>query len=113
MDIITASLHLESDTGEDAPQWIRNLHPSSSQLKVSLYPEVRDPRHPWAVKEEMLLADAITANKSQAKKKRKCCIVCRTHGIGSAHHPRSDGVPVSVPTVIPQGLQILLKDAAA
>ncbi|GKF77948.1 hypothetical protein Tco_0230418, partial [Tanacetum coccineum] len=25
---------------------------------------------------------------------------------------RSDGVPVSVPTVIPQGLQILLEDAA-
>ncbi|GKB56581.1 hypothetical protein Tco_0912767 [Tanacetum coccineum] len=30
MDIIMASLHLESDTGEDAPQWICDLRPSSS-----------------------------------------------------------------------------------
>nr|GFD54224.1 hypothetical protein [Tanacetum cinerariifolium] len=25
MDVIMASLHLESDTGDDAPQWIREL----------------------------------------------------------------------------------------
>nr|GEY67084.1 hypothetical protein [Tanacetum cinerariifolium] len=34
MDVIMASLHLESDTGDDAPQWIHELHPSSSQLKI-------------------------------------------------------------------------------
>ncbi|GKB71704.1 hypothetical protein Tco_0933116 [Tanacetum coccineum] len=39
-------------------------------------------------------------------------VVCRTHGIGSAHHARSDGIPVSAPTVVPQGLAILLADAA-
>nr|GEU70025.1 hypothetical protein [Tanacetum cinerariifolium] len=60
MDVIMASLHPESDTGDDAPQWIRKLRPSSSQLKI----------------------------------------------------PVSDGVPVSVPTVAPQGLYILLADAA-
>nr|GFD24658.1 hypothetical protein [Tanacetum cinerariifolium] len=43
---------------------------------------------------------------------KKCRIVCRTHGVGSAHHARSDGVPVSVPTVVPQGLALLLADAA-
>ncbi|GKC37263.1 hypothetical protein Tco_1049647 [Tanacetum coccineum] len=84
MDIIMASLYLESDTGEDAPQWIRDICLSSSQLKIP----------------------------SRAEKKRKCRIVCRTHGVGSAHHARSDGIPVSVPTA-PQGLQILLKDAAS
>ncbi|GJY60069.1 hypothetical protein Tco_0459961 [Tanacetum coccineum] len=113
MDIVMASLYLESDTEEDAPQWIRDLRPSSSQLKIPVYPEVRDPKYPWAVKEGMLLEDAIAANKSRAEKKRKCRIVCRTHGVSSAHHARSDGVYVSSPTVIPQGLQILLKDAAA
>nr|GEZ44898.1 hypothetical protein [Tanacetum cinerariifolium] len=46
------------------------------------------------------------------QKKKKCRIVCRTHGVGSAHHARSDGVPVSVPTIVPQGLTILLADAA-
>ncbi|GJR27409.1 hypothetical protein Tco_1103641 [Tanacetum coccineum] len=34
MDIIMASLYLESDTGEDAPPWIRDLRPNSSQLKI-------------------------------------------------------------------------------
>ncbi|GKD81594.1 hypothetical protein Tco_1348433 [Tanacetum coccineum] len=94
MELIMASLHLESDTGEDAPQWICDLRPSSSQLKIPVYPEVRDPKDPWAVKEEMLLEDAIAANISRAEKKKKCRVVCRTHGIGSAHHARSDGIPV-------------------
>ncbi|GJX61609.1 hypothetical protein Tco_0294509 [Tanacetum coccineum] len=88
MDIIMASLYLESDSG------------------------VRDPKDPWAFKEELLLKDVIATNVSRAEKKRKCRIVCRTHGVGFAHHARSDGIPVSVPTA-PRGLQILLKDAAS
>ncbi|GJU51065.1 hypothetical protein Tco_1220620 [Tanacetum coccineum] len=63
-------------------------------------------------KEEMLLEDAIAANRSQGEKKKKCRVVCRTQGIGSAHHARFDGVPVSVPTIASQGLAILLADAA-
>nr|GEZ10707.1 transposase (putative), gypsy type [Tanacetum cinerariifolium] len=82
MDVIMASLHLKSDTGDDAPQWIRKL------------------------------PDAIAANVSRAEKKKKCRVVCRTHGVGSAHHTRSDGVSVSVPIVAPQGLAFLLMDAA-
>nr|GFB78011.1 hypothetical protein [Tanacetum cinerariifolium] len=110
IDVIMASLYLDSDTGEDAPPYIRDLRPSSSQLTIPVYPEVRDPRNPWAYKEEMKMADAIAANTSRAEK--KCRIVCRTHGVGSAHHARSDGVPVSVPTEVPQGLTLLLSDAA-
>nr|GEX46555.1 hypothetical protein [Tanacetum cinerariifolium] len=60
---------------------------------------------------ETLLEDAITANISQAKKMKKCRVVCRTHGVGSTHHARSDGVPVPVPTIALQGLAILLADA--
>ncbi|GJS71174.1 hypothetical protein Tco_0704015 [Tanacetum coccineum] len=60
----------------------------------------------------MLLEDAIAANRSRAEKKKKCRVVCHTHGAGSAHHARSDGIPVSAPTVAPQGLAILLADAA-
>nr|GEV48473.1 hypothetical protein [Tanacetum cinerariifolium] len=85
MDVIMSSLHLE---------------------------KARDPTDPWACKEEILLADAIVANVSRAEKKKKCRVVCRTHGIGFAHHSRSDSVPVFVPTVAPQGLAILLADAA-
>ncbi|GJX47164.1 hypothetical protein Tco_0272354 [Tanacetum coccineum] len=112
LDLIMASLYLESDTSEDAPQWIRELRPSSSQLTIPVYPEVRDPKDPWTRKEEILLGDAIAANISRAEKKKKCRVVCRTHGVGSAHHARSDGVPVSAPTVAPQGLAILLADTA-
>nr|GEV51380.1 hypothetical protein [Tanacetum cinerariifolium] len=84
MDVIMASLHLNSDTGDDVPQWIRELRPSSSQLTIPVYPE-----------------------------KKKCRVVCCTHGVDSAHHARSVGVPVSVPTVAPQGFVMLLADAAA
>nr|GEW66186.1 hypothetical protein [Tanacetum cinerariifolium] len=111
VDLIMASLYLESDTEEDTPQWIYDLRPSSSQLKIPVYPEVRDHEDLWAVKEEMLLEDAIAANISRAKKKKKCRVVCRTHGIGFAHHARSDGIPFSAP-IVPQGLAILLADAA-
>nr|GFB75888.1 hypothetical protein [Tanacetum cinerariifolium] len=85
---------------------------SSSQLSILVYPEVRDPRNPYACKEEIALANAIAANISRAEKKKKCRIVCRTHGVGSAHHARSDGIPVSVPAVVPQGLAVLLVDGA-
>nr|GEU50759.1 hypothetical protein [Tanacetum cinerariifolium] len=102
IDVIMSSLYLESDSGEDTPQWIRELHPSSSQLKTPVYPEVRNPKDPWSFKEEILLEDAIAANISHTKKKKSCWVVCRTHEVGSTHHARSDGVPVSVPTVAPQ-----------
>nr|GEU31041.1 hypothetical protein [Tanacetum cinerariifolium] len=97
MDVIMAALYLESDTGDDAPQYIRDLRPSSSQVTIPVYLEVRDPGNPWAYKEEMLLADAIAENISRAGKKKKCCILCRTHGVGSAHHAWSDGVPYLCP----------------
>nr|GFC46489.1 hypothetical protein [Tanacetum cinerariifolium] len=60
VDVIMAALYLKSDTGGDAPQYIRDLRPSSSQLSI----------------------------------------------------PVSDGIPVSVPAVVPQGLAVLLVDGA-
>nr|GFB16537.1 hypothetical protein [Tanacetum cinerariifolium] len=112
MDVIMDSLYLEDDTGEDALQFIRDLCPSSSQLTIPVYPEVRDPRNPWACKEDIKLADAIAANISRAKQKKRSRIVCRTHGVGSAHHARSDRILVSTPIVVPHGLALLLVDAA-
>ncbi|GJZ62123.1 hypothetical protein Tco_0618260 [Tanacetum coccineum] len=74
MELIMTSLHLESDTGKDAPQWIRDLRPSSSQLKIPIYHEVRAPEDPWAVKEQVPLEDVIAANISRAEKKKKCIV---------------------------------------
>ncbi|GKC16069.1 hypothetical protein Tco_1012851 [Tanacetum coccineum] len=88
MDLIMTSLHLESETGADAPQQLRDIRPSSSQLKIPIYPEVRDSKDPWVIKEVVLLEDAIAANVSRAEKKKKCRVVCHTYGIGSAHHTR-------------------------
>nr|GFA25626.1 hypothetical protein [Tanacetum cinerariifolium] len=82
MELIMASLYFESDT---APQWIRDLRPSSSQLKILVYPE--------------------------AEKKKKCRVVYRTHGVGFTHHAKSDYILVFASTVL-QGLAILLADAA-
>ncbi|GKD76467.1 hypothetical protein Tco_1339088 [Tanacetum coccineum] len=78
IDLIMVSLYLESNSREDTPQWIHELRPSSSQLKIPVYPEARNPKDPWSFKEEIL----------------------------------SDGVSVSVPIAAPQGLSILLADAA-
>nr|GFC54560.1 hypothetical protein [Tanacetum cinerariifolium] len=39
MNVIMASLYLEDDTEDDAPQFIRDLRPSSSQLAIPVYPE--------------------------------------------------------------------------
>nr|GFA02470.1 hypothetical protein [Tanacetum cinerariifolium] len=54
------------------PQYIRDLRPSSSQLKIPIYPKVCDPEDLWSFKEEVLLEDAIAANRSWAEKKKKC-----------------------------------------
>nr|GFB24863.1 hypothetical protein [Tanacetum cinerariifolium] len=80
---------------------LESLKDAPMDLTIPVYSEVRDPRNPWACKEEIALADAIAANISRAEKKKKCRIVCRTHGVGSAHHARSDGVLVTIPSVVP------------
>nr|GEU94496.1 hypothetical protein [Tanacetum cinerariifolium] len=46
MYVIMVALYLESDTGDDAPQYIHDLHPSSSQLTIPVYLEERDPQNP-------------------------------------------------------------------
>ncbi|GJS62272.1 hypothetical protein Tco_0657056 [Tanacetum coccineum] len=93
------------------PEANNKLVKAHQDLKDLKYLMVRAPEDPWDVKEEVPLEDAIATNISRAEKKKKCRVVCRTYGIGSAHHARCDGIPVSVPTVVPQGLAILLTDA--
>nr|GEW20031.1 putative reverse transcriptase domain-containing protein [Tanacetum cinerariifolium] len=106
-----AALHALRDLKYPIVDQLELLKDASIDV-IPVYPEVRDPKDPWAFKEEILLADAIAANVSHTEKKKKFRVVCRTHGVGSAHHARSDGVPVLVPTVAPQGLAILLAGAA-
>nr|GEV82067.1 hypothetical protein [Tanacetum cinerariifolium] len=111
MDVIMVALYLESDIG-GMPHNLYATFVPAPLSSPSPYTRRYVPRNPWAYKEEIKLSDAIAANISRAEKKKKCLILCRTHGVGSAHHARSDGVLVSVPTVVPQGLALLLVDAA-
>nr|GEW17249.1 retrovirus-related Pol polyprotein from transposon TNT 1-94 [Tanacetum cinerariifolium] len=87
MDVIMAALYLESDTG-GMPH---NLYATSAPAPLSTPSRY---------------------TQSRAEQKKRSRIVCRTHGVGSAHHARSDRVPVSAPIVVPQGLALLLVDAA-
>ncbi|GJY91382.1 hypothetical protein Tco_0506578 [Tanacetum coccineum] len=107
-----AALHDLKDLNYPLIDELEQLKDAPLDLKIPVYPKVRNPRNPWACKDEILPEDAIAANISRAEKKKKSRVICRTHGVDSAHHARSDGIPVSVPTVAPQGLQILLADAA-
>nr|GEV70281.1 hypothetical protein [Tanacetum cinerariifolium] len=79
MDVIMASLHLESDIEDDALQWVCELRPSSFQLTIPVYLERR----------------------------RKSVAWYAVH-MGSAPHI----TPGPMSTVVPQGLAILLADAA-
>nr|GEV95662.1 hypothetical protein [Tanacetum cinerariifolium] len=105
-----AALHALRDLKYPMADQLETL--KDAPIDIPVYPEVRDPKDHWAFKEEILLADAIVANVSHAEKKKKCRVVCHTHGVSSTHHVISDSVPVSVPIVAPQGLPIMLADAA-
>ncbi|GJW90450.1 hypothetical protein Tco_0168003 [Tanacetum coccineum] len=86
MEIIMASLHLES----------------------AVIPE-----DTWGIPNRYSIIYALVANVIRAEKKKKCRVVCRTYRVGSAHHAKILMCrSVSVPTVAPQGLAILLADAA-
>ncbi|GJT93125.1 hypothetical protein Tco_1081970 [Tanacetum coccineum] len=87
IDLIMTSLHLESDFGEDVPQWIRELRPSSSQLKIPVYPEARDPKDPLSIKEEILLEDAIATKYAREKSRRRKWVVFAVITTGRFHPP--------------------------
>ncbi|GJS51752.1 hypothetical protein Tco_0625114 [Tanacetum coccineum] len=105
LDALSIDFDEEFDTGEDAPQWICELRPSSSQLIISVYPEVRDPKDPWACKEEILLGDANRCNISHAKRRKRVQVVCQHFNtVWFCIMPDPIVSLLSVPTVAPQGL---------
>nr|GEX86666.1 hypothetical protein [Tanacetum cinerariifolium] len=104
LSYVKSQSHPERDIAKSPPGMLLRY----ATLKIPVYPEVHDPKDPQSFKKEILLKDAITANISRVEKKKRCLVVCRTHGVSFAHHARSDSVLVSVSTVAPQGLAILL-----
>ena len=85
------------------------LKPDELQLQVPVFAQPRDNLNPFALEKEIPLKDCLEAHFERASKKKGVkgkAILC---GVGAAHIPRSDGVPVSVATVSPKDCLLLRK----
>ena len=85
------------------------LKPDESQLQVPVFAQPRDILNPFVLEKEVPLKDCLEAHYTRAAKKKGVkgkAILC---GVGAAHIPRSDGVPVSVATVSPKDCLLLRK----
>ena len=93
---LTLPRHLRDKAEEQADY---HLKPSVAQLQVPIFHQPRDILDPFRIERVVSLDKCLTlhATRCAVKKGQKGkAILC---GIGAAHQPRSDGVPVSVATV--------------
>ncbi|GJV14380.1 hypothetical protein Tco_1359703 [Tanacetum coccineum] len=85
------------------------LKPDVAQLQVPIFARPRDILNPFALEKEIPLKESLEAHAIRLAKKKGVkgkAILC---GVGAAHIPRSDGVPVSVATVSPKDSELLGK----
>ncbi|GKB24217.1 hypothetical protein Tco_0863618 [Tanacetum coccineum] len=85
------------------------LKPDVAQLQVPIFAYPRDILNPFALEKEIPLKESLEAHAIRLAKKKRVkgkAILC---GVGAAHIPRSDGVPVSVATVSPKDSELLGK----
>ncbi|GKB33765.1 hypothetical protein Tco_0873166 [Tanacetum coccineum] len=88
---------------------ITQLETLDSVLYLSLPVRPRDILNPFALEKEIPLKESLEAHAIRLAKKKGVkgkAILC---GVGAAHIPRSDGVPVSVATVSPKDSELLGK----
>ncbi|GJY14955.1 hypothetical protein Tco_0385377, partial [Tanacetum coccineum] len=110
IDVIMAGLTLArhaSEGAEGQPDYF--LKPDVAQLQVPIFSRPRDILNPFALEREMPLKESLEAHAIRLAKKKGVkgkAILC---GVGAAHIPRSDGVPVSVATVSPKDSELLGK----
>lgn len=110
ISVIMAGLTLGRHTLEDVesqPDFF--LNPDESLLQVPVFVQPRDMLNPFALEKEVPLKEVLEKHAERAARKKGVkgkAILC---GVGAAHIPRSDGVPVSVPTVSPKDALTLLK----
>ncbi|GJT53873.1 hypothetical protein Tco_0988927 [Tanacetum coccineum] len=108
--VIMAGLTLARHATEGAeaqPDYF--LKPDVSQLQVPIFASPRDILNPFALEKEVPLKESLEAHAIRLAKKKGVkgkAILC---GVGAAHLPRSDGVPVSVATVSPKDSELLGK----
>ncbi|GJY86081.1 hypothetical protein Tco_0500107 [Tanacetum coccineum] len=110
IDVIMAGLTLARHATEGAevqPDYF--LKPDVAQLQVPIFASPRDILNPFALEKEIPLKESLEAHAIRLAKKKGVkgkAILC---GVGAAHIPRSDGVPVSVATVSPKDSELLGK----
>lgn len=103
---LTLGRHILEDA-ESQPDFF--LNPDESQLQVPVFVQPRDMLNPFALEKEVPLKEVLEKHAERAARKKGVkgkAILC---GVGATHIPRSDGVPVSVPTVSPKDALTLLK----
>ena len=110
ISVIMEGLTLGRHNLEDAeaqPDYF--LKPDVSQLQVPVFVQPRHILNPFALDKEVPLNEVLEKHAERAARKKGMkgkAILC---GVGAAHIPRSDGVPVSVPIVSPKDALILMK----
>ncbi|GJS83602.1 hypothetical protein Tco_0750143 [Tanacetum coccineum] len=107
IDVIMAGLTLARHASEGQPDYF--LKPDVAQLQVPIFSRPRDILNPFALEREIPLKESLEAHAIRLAKKKGVkgkAILC---GVGAAHIPRSDGVPVSVATVLPKDSELLGK----
>ncbi|GKA55437.1 hypothetical protein Tco_0754386, partial [Tanacetum coccineum] len=110
IDVIMAGLTLArhaSEGAEGQPDYFLKL--DVAQLQVPIFSRLRDILNPFALEREIPLKDSLEAHAIRLAKKKGVkgkVILC---GVGAAHIPRSDGVSVSVATVLPKDSELLGK----
>ena len=104
MEGLTLARHMAEDT-EAQPDSFLKL--DESQLQVPVFARPRDVLNPFALEKEVPLKAALEAHITRLAKKKGVkgkAILC---GVGATHLPRSDGIPVSVPTVSQEDKSLL------
>ena len=104
MDGLTLARHLADDAEEEHDYFLK---PDISQLMVPIYPRKRDLLDPFVIEREIPLQESLNAHVQRAAKKKGIPGRATLCGIGLAHLPRSDGVPVCVPTMSATDCELL------
>lgn len=110
ISVIMAGLTIGRHILEDAeaqPDYF--LKPDESQLQVPVFVQPRHMLNPFALEREVPLKEVLEKHAERAARKKGIkgkAVMC---GMGAAHIPMSDGVPVSVATVSPKDALLLMK----
>ena len=106
MEGLTLARHPDEGAEQETDDYLK---PDVSKLKVLIFPYPRDILCPFTPKKEISLKKSLEAHAERVAHKKGIkgrAVLC---GLGSAHLPRSDRVPVSVATISPKDLKILSK----